>query len=144
MIVSAQSHKARFGVVYLDLDGFKQVNDRYGHRVGDFYLEQVASRLQSSLRAHDVLARVGGDEFAAIISDVNTSADVDEVIHRLQSSLDEPISVDSYSLQAAASFGFALFPRDGITNDTLLSAADSAMYRAKNIRRSAFAGAIRR
>lgn len=142
-IQSAISQNARFGVVYLDLDGFKQINDVFGHRVGDLYLEQVAARLQSRLRAHDILARIGGDEFAALISDVNTQIEIEEVIHRLQSSLDTPLLVGGHALQAAASFGFAIFPEDGSTTNTLLAAADSAMYTAKNIRRSRVSGITR-
>ena len=137
LIESATVEKTRFGVVYLDLDGFKQVNDAFGHHIGDVYLEQVAARLQSRLRAHDILARVGGDEFAALISDVNTGAEIDEVIHRLQSSLDKPILIENNELQAAASFGFAVFPEDGTTSDRLLAAADSAMYEEKKLHRSA-------
>jgi diguanylate cyclase (GGDEF)-like protein len=136
LIASATAGKTRFGVVYLDLDGFKQVNDAFGHHVGDVYLEQVAARLQSRLRAHDILARVGGDEFAALISDVNTGAEIDEVIRRLQSSLAEPILIENHVLRADASFGFAVFPEDGTTIDNLLAAADSAMYEEKKIHRS--------
>jgi diguanylate cyclase (GGDEF)-like protein len=132
LIATATEENTRFGVIYLDLDGFKQVNDLYGHRVGDLYLEQVAARIQARLRSHDLLARVGGDEFAALISDVNTAAEINEVIRRLQSSFDEPILIENLSLHAAASFGFAIFPDDGITDDNLLAAADSAMYVAKN------------
>ena len=144
MIASAQFENTRFGVVYLDLDGFKQVNDVFGHRVGDLYLEQVAARLQSRLRAHDILARVGGDEFAALISDVNTGSEIDEVVDRLKASLDEPLLIENRTLQAAASFGFAIFPEDGTTIDSLLAVADSVMYAEKNIKRAARAVAIRR
>jgi diguanylate cyclase (GGDEF)-like protein len=144
MIASAQSQSTGFGVVYLDLDGFKQVNDAFGHRAGDLYLEQVAARLQSRLRAHDILARVGGDEFAALISDVNTGTEIDEVIQRLQSSLNEPIAIGVHLLHAAASFGFAIFPHDGTTIDTLLASADAAMYTVKNINRSARSAATAR
>ena len=142
MIASAKFENTRFGVVYLDLDGFKQVNDVFGHRVGDLYLEQVAARLQSRLRAHDILARVGGDEFAALISDVNTGTEINEVIDRLKASLDEPLLIESRTLQAAASFGFAIFPEDGSAINSLLAAADSVMYAAKNIKRAARAAAI--
>ncbi|HMG87253.1 MAG TPA: GGDEF domain-containing protein [Terracidiphilus sp.] len=142
LIQSATPENPRFGVVYLDLDGFKQVNDLFGHRIGDLYLEQVAARLQGRIRAHDILARIGGDEFAALVSDVNTGAEIDEVIHRLQSGLDQPILIEDHALHASASFGFAIFPEDGTTHDSLLAAADSAMYTAKNIKRSARAATL--
>ena len=125
-----------FGLIYLDLDGFKQVNDVYGHHVGDLYLEHVATRLQGRLRSHDILARVGGDEFSALISEVKTRADVEEVLRRLIDSLNEPMILENNTFLGAASFGFALFPEDGGTKDSLLAAADSAMYRAKNVKKS--------
>jgi len=136
LIESSKAGDSCFGLIYLDLDGFKQVNDVYGHHTGDRYLENVAARLQGRLRSHDILARVGGDEFAALISEVHTRADVEEVVHRLNSSLHEPILIENNTFIAAASFGYALFPKDGATKDSLLAAADSAMYSAKNGKRS--------
>jgi diguanylate cyclase (GGDEF)-like protein len=136
LIGAARDGKDCFGLIYLDLDGFKQVNDVFGHRIGDLYLEHVAARLQGRLRGHDILARVGGDEFAALISEVKTRADIEEVVSRLKSSLDEPFVLENNAFKAFASFGFALFPEDGASHDSLLAAADSAMYRAKNLKRS--------
>ena len=136
LIESCKAGNQCFGLIYLDLDGFKQVNDVCGHHIGDLYLEHVAARLQSRLRSHDILARVGGDEFAALISEVHSRTDVEEVVRRLNSSLREPLLVENGTFRAAASFGFAIFPEDGTTKDSLLAAADSAMYKAKNVKRS--------
>jgi diguanylate cyclase (GGDEF)-like protein len=144
LIGSADSKSERFGLIYLDLDGFKQVNDVYGHHVGDLYLEQVAIRLQSRLRAHDVLARIGGDEFAAIISGVHTRADIEEVLDRLKSGFDQPVLIENNAFNVVASFGFALFPEDGATHDSLLAAADAVMYRAKNINKSRRGASLQR
>jgi diguanylate cyclase (GGDEF)-like protein len=124
-----------FGLIYIDLDDFKQVNDQYGHLVGDVYLQTAAARMKGQLRPVDTLARLGGDEFAALIPSVHGRADVEEIAQRLDRCFDEPIAVQGYTLQASASIGIALFPEDGQTGDNLLSAADAAMYVAKNIKK---------
>ena len=115
MIEEARKHASSFGLIYIDLDKFKPINDRYGHHIGDLYLQEVALRMMRQLRGGDMLARLGGDEFAALVSVVSHRKDVEE-----------------YSLEGAASFGIALYPEDGATKDSLLSAADAAMYTAKN------------
>ena len=121
-----------FGLIYIDLDQFKPINDRYGHHVGDLFLQEVAVRMKRQLRGGDMLARLGGDEFAALVSEVNNRADVEEAALRLERCFDEPFVVDGHLLQGAASFGIALYPEDGTTNDSLLTAADAAMYAVKN------------
>ncbi len=124
-----------FGLIYIDLDDFKQVNDTYGHHVGDLYLQEVAIRMKHQLRPHDKLARLGGDEFAALVPVVRCRADVEEIARRLERSFDEPFVLDGYTLHGAASVGIALFPADATTVDALLSAADAAMYVAKRLSR---------
>jgi diguanylate cyclase (GGDEF)-like protein len=124
-----------FGLIYIDLDDFKQVNDLHGHQAGDLYLQEVSLRMKRQLRAGDMLARLGGDEFAALTPMVRSRADVIEVAVRLERSLDEPFSIDGLILHGSASVGIALFPEDGTTKDSLLSAADAAMYVAKHTRR---------
>jgi diguanylate cyclase (GGDEF)-like protein len=124
-----------FGLIYIDLDQFKQVNDVYGHRVGDLYLQEVAERMKRQLRSADMLARLGGDEFAAVLPLVGSRAQADEIAHRLERSFDAPFSVNGYELRGSASVGIALYPEDGVTKDSLLSAADAAMYVSKHTRR---------
>jgi diguanylate cyclase (GGDEF)-like protein len=132
-----QSHAsgANFGLIYVDLDDFKLVNDLYGHRVGDLYLQEVSLRMKRQLRTGDVLGRIGGDEFAALVTVVNGRADVDEIATRLERCFDAPFALEGYVLRGAASVGLAIYPDDGATSDSLLSAADTAMYAAKNSRR---------
>ncbi len=124
-----------FGLIYIDLNEFKQVNDVYGHQVGDLYLQEVASRMKHQLRSFDVLARLGGDEFAVLLPEVRNRAEVEEIAHRLERSLDKPFTAEGDVIRGSASLGIALYPEDGSTKDTLLSAADAVMYVNKHVRR---------
>ena len=130
----ARQRAGIFALVYIDLDEFKQVNDVYGHRVGDLYLQEVALRMKRQLRSGDMLARLGGDEFAALLPMIHNRSEVDEVKLRLERSFDDPIAIEGYELRGSASVGIALYPEDGTTPDSLLSSADAAMYVEKHIR----------
>jgi diguanylate cyclase (GGDEF)-like protein len=132
LIEEARQNKSVFGLIYIDLDGFKPINDRYGHHIGDLYLQEVAIRMTRQLRDGDMLARLGGDEFAALVSVANSLADVEEAAHRLERCFDEPFMVEEFALHGAASYGIALYPIDGGSKDSLLSAADAAMYVVKH------------
>ena len=139
-LLDAQIEEARqnakvFGLIYIDLDEFKQVNDLYGHQVGDLYLQEVAARMKRQLRSHDMLARLGGDEFAALVPVVRSRAEVEEIALRLERAFDEPYAIDGYMLHGSASVGIALYPEDATTKDSLLSAADAAMYVGKHTRK---------
>jgi diguanylate cyclase (GGDEF)-like protein len=134
-IEMAREEAGIFGLIYVDLDEFKQVNDGYGHQAGDLYLKEAALRMKRQLRPHDMLARLGGDEFAVLASGVRSRTEVEEVARRLERSFDDLYAVDGYVLQGSASVGIALYPEDGTTGDSLLSAADAAMYVAKQTRR---------
>ncbi len=135
-ITKAREEASVFALIYIDLDDFKQVNDRYGHQAGDMYLQQIVNRLKHQLRPGDLLARLGGDEFAAIVPNVRSRAEVDEIARRLKSCFHSPISAEGHSLRGSASFGIAIYPMDGETHDELLSAADSGMYSAKKRHKS--------
>ena len=132
------------GLIMIDLDEFKQVNDAYGHRVGDLYLQEVAMRMKRQLRSGDMLARLGGDEFAALLPLVCNRTQVEEIALRLERSFDDPFAVDGYLLRGSASVGVSMFPDDGITKDSLLSAADAAMYVTKHTRDASDALSSRR
>jgi diguanylate cyclase (GGDEF)-like protein len=136
LIVEARQKAGIFGLIYIDLDEFKQVNDVYGHQVGDLYLQEVALRMKRQLRSHDLLARLGGDEFAVLVPFVHNRAEVEEIAQRLERCLDDSFAVEGYVLHGAASVGFALYTEDGATKDSLLSAADAAMYVAKHIKKN--------
>jgi diguanylate cyclase (GGDEF)-like protein len=136
MIQVARETAGIFGVVYIDLNEFKQVNDVHGHQVGDQYLQEVSRRMKRQLRPCDVLARLGGDEFAVLVSEVRNRAEVEEITSRLQACFQEPFTGDGYILHGSASFGFALYPEDADSADGLLRSADAAMYVAKYTRLS--------
>ena len=135
-IEEARQNAGIFGLIYIDLDKFKQVNDVYGHQVGDLYLQEVAMRMKRQLRNVDMLARLGGDEFAVLLPLVRNRARVEEIAQRLAHSFEEPFVIEGQTLHGAASIGIALYPEDGATKDDLLSAADAAMYTTKNSKRT--------
>lgn len=134
LIARAREEASIFGLIYIDLDEFKQVNDVYGHRIGDLYLQEACARMKRQLRSGDLLARLGGDEFAAVAPGARHRADVEEIALRLERCFDEPFHLGAHVLHGSASVGLALFPEDGNNKDSLLSAADAAMYVAKNTR----------
>ncbi len=131
--IARRNHGA-LAVLFLDLDRFKQVNDGYGHDVGDALLREVAARLSSCLRAEDTVARFGGDEFVVLIEDLPGTAFAAKIAARLA----EPVLIGGRTLPVSASVGIALHPRDGRDPQTLLENADTAMYRAKESGRGGF------
>jgi len=135
----AHIHAARqsagiFGLIYIDLNDFKQVNDVYGHQAGDQYLQELTRRMKGQLRPGDTLARLGGDEFAVLVSRVRNRTAVEEIAARLECCFHEPFKGDGYELSGSASVGIALYPEDANSADSLLRAADAAMYAAKYTR----------
>ncbi len=130
-MVRCQRQGTGLGVVYLDLDGFKDVNDQYGHDVGDQLLVCVAQRLRAALREGDSLVRMGGDEFVALLADLERLEDAAPVLERLLLAAAEPVAVDAHVLQVSTSIGISYFPQDNMDADHLLRHADAAMYRAK-------------
>lgn len=120
-----------FAVVYLDLDGFKPVNDRHGHAVGDQLLAQVAERLTQVAREGDIVARLGGDEFALLLHGVSEVDAAQRLGLRLVQAISEPAMLESHAVQVAASVGIALSPPQGADAEALLRQADAAMFRAK-------------
>jgi diguanylate cyclase (GGDEF)-like protein len=123
------------GLIYIDLDKFKLINDTYGHHVGDIYLQAVALRMSRQLQGSDMLARLGGDEFAALVALHQDKSDLDRIMDRLVHCFEEPFVVEEITLHGSASFGAAFYPENGSTRDSLLSAADAAMYEIKNAKR---------
>jgi diguanylate cyclase (GGDEF)-like protein len=134
-IEAARQNASIFGLIYIDLNDFKQVNDVYGHQVGDLYLCEVAIRVKGQLRAVDMLARLGGDEFAVLVPRVRNRAEVDAVASRIEHCLEEPFAVEGSHIYGSGSIGIALYPEDGTTRDSLFNTADAAMYVNKHIRK---------
>jgi diguanylate cyclase (GGDEF)-like protein len=118
-------------VLYLDLDRFKEVNDRLGHAAGDHLLQEVAKRLRVCTRETDTVARRGGDEFVILLDDVGSSVDAERVARKILASLSDPCRVRRVFARPSASIGIAIFPADGCDGETLERRADLAMYAAK-------------
>ena len=128
--------RGTFAVLFIDLDGFKEINDRFGHRAGDAVLRACATRLRQALRDSDTAARIGGDEFTVILEDVAGLDDVQQACERIDRGLStEPIVLEQTMLLLRASIGFALYPKDGSEAEGLLERADEAMYVVKHGRR---------
>lgn len=118
-------------VCYLDLDGFKPVNDSYGHAVGDALLVTLAQRLQAMLREGDSLARLSGDEFVILLAEMHSMRESESIVRRLLEAIDAPFEIKGHSVRVSGSIGITLFPTDDATADTLLRHANQAMYEAK-------------
>jgi diguanylate cyclase (GGDEF)-like protein len=131
VIAHANRNNSRFALIYIDLDHFKQVNDLYGHRVGDLYLQQVTQRFSENLRGMDTLARVGGDEFIALIPTARSRTEVEEIGHRLLRCFDKAFLIESHAIRGSASLGIAIYPENGTSKEELKRFADAAMYAHK-------------
>ena len=138
-IIRARRHKWLTAVVMVDLDKFKIVNDTLGHSAGDELLCVVASRLRAALRAEDTVGRIGGDEFILVLESVSDRADLSMIAGKLLQAIDEPLILNGCEVQPSASLGIAVFPEDDEDRDSLLRAADAAMYSAKKAGRNGFA-----
>jgi diguanylate cyclase (GGDEF)-like protein len=132
--LASNDDDVRGAILLLDLDGFKEINDRLGHQTGDRVLLGVANQLSRSAPEAAVVARLGGDEFAVLIPDVGSDASTMAIVEQLRTELTRPIVVDGFPLSVGVSIGLAFAPTHGRTPEDLLSAADVAMYRAKRYR----------
>ena len=127
----ANRREINFAILFIDLDGFKPVNDTYGHEAGDYVLQQIALRLKKCLREDDEASRFGGDEFIMLLSKIECPEDAQKAAMRLLENLSLPISWKGRSISISASIGIAIYPQDGEDYDTLIKAADDRMYNAK-------------
>jgi diguanylate cyclase (GGDEF)-like protein/PAS domain S-box-containing protein len=137
-IAQALRSQTLLAVCYLDLDGFKPINDRYGHDIGDRVLVAVAERLTAIVRDTDTVARIGGDEFVLLLTGAAKPADFRPVLDRLVAEIAAPYQVDSRQVSVSASIGVALCPLDDSDPDTILRHADHAMYYAKQTGRNRY------
>lgn len=130
-VAHARREDTRVGVLMLDLDRFKHINDSLGHHIGDQLLEQFAMRLRGCLRESDTAARLGGDEFAICLPDLASIQDAELLAARILEALEAPFQIEQHELNVGSSIGIACYPQDGTDHGTLLRAADTAMYDAK-------------
>jgi diguanylate cyclase (GGDEF)-like protein/PAS domain S-box-containing protein len=138
-LAAARRGRWQIAVCYLDLDGFKEVNDRHGHRAGDLVLKETAQRLNRIVRASDTVGRLGGDEFALILLDVAGIRECEEVFARLLQAMAVPFNVDGQSIEGiTVSIGYTVFPEDDAPPDALIGHADQALYRAKHSGKNGF------
>jgi diguanylate cyclase (GGDEF)-like protein len=130
-ITQARRYKREVALLFLDLDGFKAVNDTLGHDIGDMLLQEVAHRLSACVRESDTVARMGGDEFTTILPDIYQREDATIVAQKILASLVQPFIIAGHSLSVTASIGLSLYPSDTTDMEELIRQADHAMYHAK-------------
>lgn len=133
----SKRHQNKFAVLFLDLDHFKQINDTLGHDVGDKLLKAVAKRINSNIREEDIFARIGGDEFVIVLTDISEE-NIVVLIHKIMDVMRQIWKVGTVELNVSSSLGVALYPRDGTTVVELMKNADIAMYHAKELGRNNF------
>jgi diguanylate cyclase (GGDEF)-like protein/PAS domain S-box-containing protein len=137
-LARARRGKRRVGVMFLDLDHFKDVNDTLGHRVGDSLLKELSRRIRGALRESDLLARISGDEFVVVLEDLPDEGAPERVARMILEEVRRPFQVEGNEIQVSGSLGLALHPDDGADAETLLKNADAAMYHAKELGRNGF------
>ncbi|MEH6443163.1 MAG: EAL domain-containing protein [Oceanospirillaceae bacterium] len=130
-MVQCDKTQQSLAVAYLDLDGFKSINDRYGHEVGDELLIKISQRMGDTIREGDTIARIGGDEFVVILAGIVNMASCEQILARLLQASMDPVTIDNTILKTTVSIGVTLYPQDGADADQLMRHADQAMYIAK-------------
>lgn len=134
-ISRAQRHGCAVALVYMDLNGFKQINDTLGHRAGDAVLRALAQRLTTAIREDELISRYGGDEFVALLSMLRQpSHEVEAFMERMRVTLSEPIRIEAIAVKVGASLGASIYPHDGSSAEQLLHHADAAMFAMKGSR----------
>ena len=131
VIALSERHSQHFALLFIDLDGFKPVNDRFGHAFGDELLKRVSLRLNKAVRGMDTVARLGGDEFVVILTDIGSSENAVHVAENIVADLSEPYEIAGESVAISASIGVSIYPKDEMLAQDLLRVADEAMYQAK-------------
>ena len=137
-IALARRHPCQVAVLFLDLDGFKHINDCLGHSIGDKLLQSIAKRLVDCVRAPDTVSRQGGDEFVVLLQEVQQSEDAAITARRVLQAVAEPHSIDQHDLHVTSSMGVSVYPDDGLDAETLIKNADTAMYQAKENGRQSY------
>jgi diguanylate cyclase (GGDEF)-like protein/PAS domain S-box-containing protein len=141
-LAESRRNKQISAVMFIDLDRFKEVNDKHGHEYGDLVLKVVADRIRAEIRETDTVARIGGDEFVVILSSVPGLEIIERVAIQVIDQIAQPIQVDQHDVEVSASVGIALYPENGNSPDELIRQADRAMYRVKDSGKNSFAYAV--
>jgi diguanylate cyclase (GGDEF)-like protein/PAS domain S-box-containing protein len=131
LIVQCERHNSIFGLLFIDLDKFKIINDTKGHAFGDQVLFETALRLKQSIRNSDTVARIGGDEFVILLENISSQNNISSMVETLSHSLNKTYIINDEKFDVHCSIGVAIYPKDGTTSDTLLATADKAMYKGK-------------
>jgi diguanylate cyclase (GGDEF)-like protein/PAS domain S-box-containing protein len=137
-ISNAHRHNEKFGLLFIDLDNFKQINDTLGHHYGDEVLKHIAKRLSACIREEDTLSRLGGDEFTILVQNLQTSESAAKIAQKIIDAMKPKLVVEAHELHISASIGISLYPKDSILKHDLLKYADTAMYKAKEEGRNNF------
>lgn len=137
-ITHVERYAGKGAIIFIDLDNFKDVNDSLGHNMGDELLKHVATQLRSQLKATDTIARIGGDEFAIVMTDISDISQLTLIIQRILNSVAQPCLVEGSHIESSASIGISIFPDDGLEPNDLMKNADLAMYSAKSSGRNAY------
>jgi diguanylate cyclase (GGDEF)-like protein len=135
-VASATRENTMIAVLFLDLDKFKQVNDALGHAIGDELLQLVAKRIEQSVREVDTVSRIGGDEFAVLLTDLRDAQTVSLIAEKILKELAAPFTLSATTVHSSLSIGISLYPNDGLELDLLLRMSDASMYHAKNCGRN--------
>jgi diguanylate cyclase (GGDEF)-like protein len=130
-IIQAKRYDYKLALIFLDLDGFKAVNDTFGHHIGDLLLKEVATKINASIRKVDIASRLGGDEFTIVVTHVKDKEHAQKIAKKILQELNSDITIENNKIKIGASIGIALYPDDANDMQTLLVNADTAMYKAK-------------
>ncbi|HCX64467.1 MAG TPA: sensor domain-containing diguanylate cyclase [Eubacteriaceae bacterium] len=131
LMATYERERKSFALLFVDLDGFKDINDKYGHKAGDDVLIEVADRLVECTRKSDTVARIGGDEFTVLLRNADEYSDIEKIAGKIQRSIEQPIDLETTSCNVGVSIGIARYPKDGVNADALLANADWSMYEIK-------------
>ncbi len=131
LIVESERENTRFALLFIDLDGFKNVNDNYGHEAGDSVLITVGKRIQHCIRKSDTVARMGGDEYSVLLRGFEDKKEITKVVKKIHKTLQEKMHIGDNECYVNASIGIAIYPDNGTNIETLLKNSDSTMYEVK-------------
>jgi diguanylate cyclase (GGDEF)-like protein len=134
---AAARNKSQVGILFLDLDGFKTINDTLGHNIGDLVLKLSANKIKVTVREIDTVGRLGGDEFAIILEDIEGISLCETIMERLKFSVASITEIDTHKITLGTSIGYSVYPKDGKSADELLNLADKRMYIDKNYKKQA-------